>query len=85
MPTIRVIGLLDGQHTGSTAHLLRQIKALGATATVAKTGRVTLITSTGERRSYKLEMAPGYRDFTPTELAAADSPLHRALRDLQGS
>lgn len=79
---VTVLGLRDAQHSGSTAHLLRDIRALGATATVAKTGRVTLTTRTGERRIYVLTLDPRHREFTEAECRAAPSPLRQALRDL---
>jgi hypothetical protein len=79
---ITVVGLQDGQYTASTAHLLRGIRAHGATATVAKTGRVTLTTKTGDRRVYVLQMDPRVRAFTEENYRTADSPLARALRDL---
>lgn len=70
-----VTGLRDGD-TANTGYLMRQIVAAGATAVVAKTGRVTLTTSSGERRVYALNLD------TTGDPAKADSPLTRALRDL---
>jgi hypothetical protein len=79
---ITVVGLQDGQYTAGTAHLLRRIRAHGATATVAKTGRVTLTTKTGDRRVYVLKIDPRVRAFTEADYRNADSPLTHALRDL---
>jgi hypothetical protein len=90
--TVTVFGLQDGQFTAGTAYMLRQIRSLGATATVAKTGRVTLTTQDGERRIYALELDQVLVDDSrlsciysaelQNRITSADSPLSRALRDL---
>jgi hypothetical protein len=87
MKIIPVDGLRDGQFTGATAHLTRQIKALGASVEVASTGRVTVTTASGERLVYVLERP--IRKLTRAQLEALPaevqrhSPLTQALADLR--
>ena len=90
--TIEVLGLQDGVHTAGTALTLRKIRALGATVNLARTGRVTVVTAAGERRVYSLKIHQPLVDQSrmgyPTadvlaRLSVADSPLTRALADLE--
>lgn len=71
----QVRGLRDGQDTANTGYLVRKIKALGAEVTVARTGRVTVRDRHGVRRVYVLVV----------DEHADDSPLTRALADLEAS
>lgn len=90
--TVTVTGLQDSPYSAGTALAKRQIKALGAQVTLASTGRVTVVTSAGERRVYVLKLDQQLVDDSrmgypgadvQARLSAADSPLSRALRDLQ--
>lgn len=67
-----VRGLRDGQHTAGTALLVRKIKALGATVSVASTGRVRVIDKSGSRHVYVLVL----------DASGNTSPLTQALADL---
>lgn len=73
--TIKTIvrGLRDGQYTAGTGLLTRKIKALGATVTVATTGRVTVIDKLGGRHVYVLVL----------DTSTNTSPLTHALADLE--
>lgn len=78
--------LRDGVHSGGTAFLLREIRKLGATASVAKTGRVTVVTADGERRVYSPK--DDFSKITRSrceqiEALGNQSPLQLALSDLE--
>lgn len=86
-----VRGLQDGKGTGASAHLIRQIHALGAKVVLASTGRVSIATEAGTRRVYALDLDQqlvddsrrGHSAEIAARIRAADSPLSRALADLQ--
>ena len=78
------LGLRDGIHTAGTALYLRKIRALGATVTLAKTGRVTVRDASGKVTIYTVE-APQNRAQADALLASnpnPESPLSRAYADL---
>lgn len=71
-----VVGLRDGIHTAGTAAMLRKLSELGVTATVAKTGRVVVRLTSGERRVYALKLDMSVDPET------CNSPLKQAMADL---
>ena len=82
--TIHVVGLRDGIHTAGTALYLRKIRALGATVTLAKTGRVTIHDVSGKVTVYTVD-APQDRAQADALFASnpdPESPLSRAYADL---
>jgi len=82
--TVHIIGLRDGLHTAGTALYLRKTRALGATVTLAKTGRVTVRDASGKVTVYTVD-APKDRTQADALLARnpnPESPLFRALADL---
>jgi hypothetical protein len=82
--TIHIIGLRDGLHTAGTALYLRKMRALGATVTLAKTGRVTVRRCSGEVTVYTVE-APKTHAQIDALFASnpnPESPLSRAFADL---
>lgn len=84
MKTTHIIGLRDGLHTAGTALYLRKIRALGATVTLAKTGRVTVRDASGKVTVYTVT-APQNRAEADALLAnnsTPESPLSRAFADL---
>jgi hypothetical protein len=84
MKTIRIIGLRDGLHTAGTALYLRKMRALGATVTLAKTGRVTVRDASGKVTVYTVDAPKTHAQID--ELFTSDpnpeSPLSRAFADL---
>jgi hypothetical protein len=82
--TIHIVGLRDGLHTAGTALYLRRLRALGATVTLAKTGRVTVRDASGKLTVYTVS-APRDRAESDALLAREpnpESPLARAYADL---
>lgn len=82
--TIHVVGLRDGIHTAGTAFYLRKLRALGATVTLAKTGRVTIRDASGKVTIYTVDPP---QDRTQADALLArdpnpESPLSRAYADL---
>ena len=73
MTKTTVHGLRDGQYTAGTGFLVRKIKALGAKVSIASTGRVTVIDSSGRRHVYVLVLDTNINT----------SPLTQALADLE--
>lgn len=82
--TIHIVGLKDGVYTAGTAYLLRKIRELGATVTLAKTGRVTVRDTSGRVTVYTVEVPKNWAEAEA--LRARDpnpeSPLQRAYADL---
>jgi hypothetical protein len=78
--TVHIIGLRDGINTAGTGFLIRQLRALGATVTLAKTGRAT-VTINGQTTVYTVT-APTNRAEADAMGATGESPLSRALADL---
>jgi tRNA U38,U39,U40 pseudouridine synthase TruA len=82
--TVHIVGLKDGFYTAGTAFLLRQIRALGATVKLTKTGRVTVRDAAGKVTVYTVK-APQSRAEAEALLAnnpTPESPLSRAYADL---
>jgi hypothetical protein len=82
--TVHIVGLRDGIHTAGTAFYLRKMRALGATVTLAKTGRVTVRDASGKVTVYTVD-APKNRVEADALLARnpdPESPLSRAYDDL---
>ena len=82
--TVHVVGLRDGLHTAGTALYMRKLRALGATVTLAKTGRVTVCDASGKVTVYTVD-APQNRAQADALLASnpdPESPLSRAYADL---
>ena len=82
--TIHVVGLRDGIHTAGTAFYMRKLQALGATVTLAKTGRVTVRDASGKVTVYTVD-GPQNRAQADALLARnpdPESPLSRAYADL---
>jgi hypothetical protein len=89
--TVSVFGLRDGQHTAGTKFLIGKIKDLGAKVVLASTGRVSIVTATGARRVYTLELDQRLVDDSRmghpsaevhARLRTANSTLTQALADL---
>lgn len=79
--TIHIVGLRDGIYTAGTALYLRKIRALGATVTLAKTGRVVVRDAAGKVTVYTVD-APKSHAEANALLARNESPLSRAYADL---
>jgi len=77
-------GLKDGVHSAGTALYLRKFRALGATVTLAKTGRATVRDASGNVTVYTVDV-PQNRAEADALLASnpdPESPLSRAYADL---
>ena len=77
-------GLKDGIHSAGTALYLRKFRALGATVTLAKTGRATVRDASGKVTIYTVDV-PQNRAEADALLASnpdPESPLSRAYADL---
>ena len=77
-------GLKDGIHSAGTALYLRKFRALGATVTLAKTGRATVRDASGKVTVYTVDVS---RDRAEADALLAsnpdpESPLSRAYADL---
>lgn len=79
MTKTTVRGLRDGQYTAGTGFLTGKIKALGATVSVAATGRVTVIDKHGAKHGAKHVYVLVLDTSTHT------SPLTQALADLESA
>ena len=82
--TIHIVGLRDGISTAGTALYLRKMRALGATVTLAKTGRITVRDASGKVTVYTVD-APQNRVQADVLFARdpnPESPLSRAYADL---
>lgn len=77
-------GLKDGIRTAGTGFYLRKLRELGATVTLAKTGRATVHDASGNVTVYTVDV-PETRAESDALLALnpnPESPLSRALADL---
>ena len=81
---VHIVGLRDGIDTANTAFYLRKLRDLGATVTLAKTGRLTVREASGQVTVYTVD-APQNRAEADALLARdpnPESPLTRAYADL---